>query len=120
MFVFQSDELVPREYIDSNFQSDKDSHWSTSGIVVTFDGVVVRCKSVKQSYTADSTMEFEYVATSKVAKEVIWLRKLLMELRVVPLAIQPMILFCDNNGVIAQSKEPKNTKKVNTLRESTT
>ena len=42
-------------------------------------------------------MEVEYVATSKVAKEVLWLRKLLMELRVVPLAIQPMILFCDNS-----------------------
>ena len=46
-------------------------------------------------------MEVEYVETSKVAKEVLWLRKLLMELRVVPLAIQPMILFCDNSRVIA-------------------
>ena len=43
-------------------------------------------------------MEVEYVATSKVGKEVVWLRKLLMELGVVPLAIQPMILFCDNSG----------------------
>ena len=63
--------------------------------------MVVRCRSVKQSYTTDSTMEVEYVETSKVAKEVLWLRKLLMELRVVPLAIQPMILFCDNSRVIA-------------------
>ena len=120
MFMFQSDELVPNEYIDSNFQSDKDSHWSTSSIVVTFDGMVVSCRSVKQSYIVDSTMEVEYVATSKVGKEVVWLRKLLMELGVVPLAIQPMILFCDNSGDMTQSKEPKNTKKVNTLRESTT
>ena len=57
--------------------------------------MVVSWRSVKQSYIANSTMEVEYVATFEVAKEAIWLRKFLMEVRVVPLAVQPMILFCD-------------------------
>ena len=95
MFVFQSDELVPRGYTYSNFQFDKYSLWSTSNFVSTFGGVVVSWRSVKQSYIANSTMEVEYVATFEVAKEAIWLRKFLMEVRVVPLAVQPMILFCD-------------------------
>ena len=95
MFVFQSDELVPRGYTYSNFQFDKYSHWSTSNFVSTFGGVVVSWRSVKQSYIANSTMEAEYVAASEATKEAIWLRKFLMEVRVVPLAVQPMILFCD-------------------------
>ena len=57
--------------------------------------MVVSWRSVKQSYIVNSAMEAEYVTTSKVAKEAIWLRKFLMEVRVVPLAVQPMILFCD-------------------------
>ena len=62
---------------------------------ITFGGVAVSWRSVKQSYIVNSAMEAEYVTTSKVAKEAIWLRKFLMEVRVVPLAVQPMILFCD-------------------------
>ena len=47
MFVFHSNKLVPKGYINSDFQSNKDSHQSISRFVVTFGGVVVRWKSVK-------------------------------------------------------------------------
>ena len=57
--------------------------------------MAVSWRSVKQSYIANSTMEVKYVAASKAKNEAIWLRKFLMEVRVVPLAVQPMILFCD-------------------------
>ena len=97
MLVFQSVELVPKGYTDSNFQSYKDSHRSISGFAFTFGGVVVSWKSVKQSCITNSTMEVEYV----VAKEAIWHRKFLLEHRVVPLAVQPLILFCDNSGPVA-------------------
>ena len=46
-------------------------------------------------------MEVKYVTTSKAIKEVIWLRKFLMELGVICLVVQPMILFCDNNRTVA-------------------
>ena len=101
MFVFQSDELVPRGYTYSNFQFDNDSHRSTSDFVFTFGSVAVSWRSVKQSYIVNSAMEAEYVTTSKVAKEAIWHRKFLLEHRVVPLAVQPLILFCDNSGPVA-------------------
>ena len=53
-------------------------------------------------------MEAEYVAISEAAKQVIWLMKFLMGLRVIALVVQPIMLFCDNSGTIAQSKEPRN------------
>ena len=46
------------------------------------------------------------MATSKAIKEAIWLRKFLMELGVIAKAVD-MILYCDNSGVVAQAKEPK-------------
>ena len=58
----------------------------------------------------DSTTKAKYVATSEASKEAAWLRKFLMELGVVPDAVRPIVLFCDNNGVVANSKEPRYTK----------
>ena len=58
----------------------------------------------------DSTTEAEYVAASEASKEAAWLRKFLMELGVVPDAAKPIILYCDNSGAVANSKEPRYTK----------
>ena len=66
--------------------------------------------SVKQKYVVDSTIETEYVAVSEASKEAAWLRKFLMELGVVPDAAKAIVLFCDNSGVVANSKEPRYTK----------
>ena len=68
-------------------------------------------KSIKQSCIADSTMEAKYVAAYETAKKVVWLRKFLIDLEVVPNAAQPMTLYCDNNGVMANSKEPRSHKR---------
>ena len=64
-------------------------------------------KSFKQEMVTDSTTEIEYIATSEVAKEVVWIRKFISELGVVSSASSPMNLYCDNSRAIAQTKEPK-------------
>ena len=68
-------------------------------------------------------MEVRYVVASKEAKKVVHLKKFFLGLKVIPLAIQPMTLSCDNKGrEVAQFEKPKNhkkkKKKVSTLRES--
>ena len=111
MLVYHGNELAPIGYTDSNFQLDADLRKSTSRYVFTLGGAAVSWRSIKQSCIADSTMEAEYVATSEAAKEAIWLRKFLMELGVIAKAIDPMILYSDNSGAIAQAKEPRNHRK---------
>ena len=44
----------------------------------------VSWKSSKQQIVADSTTESEYVAASEAIKEAVWMKKLIMDLRVVP------------------------------------
>jgi hypothetical protein len=56
-------------------------------------------------------MEAKYNATSEAAKEAIWIRNFVSGLGVVPSASSPMDLYCDNSGVIAQTKESRSHKK---------
>ncbi|KAA0062885.1 gag/pol protein [Cucumis melo var. makuwa] len=65
----------------------------------------------KKICIADSTMEAEYVAACEATKEVIWLRKFLKDLEVVPNMHLPINLYCDNNGAVANSREPRNHKR---------
>ena len=66
---------------------------------------------MKQSSFADSTIEAEYIAASEAAKEVVWLKNFLMDLEVVPFERSTIILYCDNSGAIANSKEPRTHKR---------
>ena len=110
ILIFKNDKLVPRGYTDSNFWSDKDPCQSTSSFIFTVGSVLASWRSVNQSCILGSTMKVEYIIAFEIKKEVVWIRKFLMELRVLLFAIQLMILFCDNSGAMTQSKEQETTK----------
>ena len=104
-------ELKIEGHTDSSFQSDRDDSKSVSGFVFTLNGGAVSWKSSKQQTVADSTTEAEYIAASEAAKEVVWMKKFFTELGVVPGIADPIPLLCDNNGAIAQAKEPRSHQK---------
>ena len=106
MLVYSGGDLNPIGYTDSDFQSDQDSRKSTSGSVFTLGGGAIVWRSIKQSSIVDSTMEAEYIAACKAAKEAAWLRKFFIDLEVVPDMDKPLVLYCDNSGAVANSKEP--------------
>ena len=68
-------------------------------------------KSFNQHTTADSMTEVEYMVTSDAAKEALWLKKFVANLGVIPIISDPIPLLCDNNGGIAQLKEPSSHEK---------
>ena len=55
----------------------------------------------------DSTTEVKYIALFDVAKEAVWIKKFVTELGVVSMIVDPIGVYCDNNGAIAQAKEPR-------------
>ena len=107
MLVYLGSDLEPNGYTDSDFQSDKDSRKSTSGSVFTLGGGAFVWRSIKKSSIADSTMEAEYIAACETAKEAVWLKKFYTDLEVVSEVEKPLVLYCDNSGAVANSKEPK-------------
>ena len=73
----------------------------------TINGGAVSWKSSKQVTVTDSTTEAEYIVASESVKEGVWMRRFLIELGVFMNALSPLNLHCDNNGAIAQAKEPR-------------
>nr|GFA61781.1 retrovirus-related Pol polyprotein from transposon TNT 1-94 [Tanacetum cinerariifolium] len=70
------------------------------------NGGVVDWKSFKQSTTAMSSMEAEYIATAEAAMEAIWIRKFISGLGVVPSIDKPMDMYYDNTCAITIADEP--------------
>ncbi|KAL0411258.1 UNVERIFIED_CONTAM: Retrovirus-related Pol polyprotein from transposon TNT 1-94 [Sesamum latifolium] len=103
--IYGSGELILEGYNDVGFQSNDDDAKSQSGFIFKLNSSVVFWKSSKQATTADSTMEAEYIAASEAAKEAIWMKNYIQELGVVPCIAEPVVIFFDNNGAIAQAKE---------------
>ncbi|KAL0463321.1 UNVERIFIED_CONTAM: Retrovirus-related Pol polyprotein from transposon RE2 [Sesamum latifolium] len=105
--IYGGGELILEGYSDASFQSNDDDAKSQSDFVFKLNGGVVAWKSSKQDTTTDSTTEAEYIATSKAAKEAVWMKNYIQELGVVPSIAEPVVIFYDNNGDIAQAKEPR-------------
>ena len=95
-------------YADAAY-NNVDKRKSTSGYVFTVGGGAITWMSRKQSTTALSTAEAEYVALSEAGREACWLRSLYSELGFPQLA--PTIIHGDNEGSIAMVKNPQFHRK---------
>ena len=92
-------------YSDSDFAGDLDDRKSTTGIVTVINGGCVTWSSHRQKCIATSTAEAEYVACSQLAKDVIWLRRLLGNIGIPQ--NKPTTIYCDNQSAVklVKSKE---------------
>ncbi|KAI5334755.1 hypothetical protein L3X38_024888 [Prunus dulcis] len=109
-------ELLVEGYTDSDFESNVDIQKFNSGYVSTLNGGAISWRCCKQSTTANSITEAEYMDALESAKEAIWIKEFITELGVVPSIESPVILYCDNNGAIAQAMEPRSHQDPSTFR----
>ncbi|TYJ97931.1 gag/pol protein [Cucumis melo var. makuwa] len=109
--IYNAVGIVSRYQSNPGLDHWTDSRKSTSGSVFTLNGGAVEWCSIKQGCIADSTMEAGYVTACEAAKEVVWLRKFLHDLEVVPNMNLPITLYCDNSGTVVNSKEPRSHKR---------
>ncbi|GKF14545.1 retrotransposon protein, putative, ty1-copia subclass, partial [Tanacetum coccineum] len=93
-------------YTDVSWETDQDDIRSQMGFVFVMNRGAVDWKSSKQSTTAMSSMEAEYIAATEAAMEAIWIRKFIFGLGVVPNIEKPMDMHCDNTGAITIADEP--------------
>jgi hypothetical protein len=71
------------------------------------NGGAVSWRSSKLSMAAGSSIEAEYVAALEASQEAVWMKEFISKLGVVPSALDPIVIYCDNNGAIANAKEPR-------------
>lgn len=68
-------------YTDADYGGDIDTRRSTNGYIFMLNGGPIAWASRKQTCTATSTIQAEYVAASEAAKEANWLSHLLSDIR---------------------------------------
>ena len=92
-------------YSDADWGGDCNDYKSTTGYMFQIGGTAVTWRSKKQSCTALSTAEAEYMALSSAAQEAIWMRELNSDLR--NPQSQPTVIFEDNQSAISMAKNPQ-------------
>ena len=92
-----------------------DDRHSTTGNLFLMSGAAVDWFSKKQPVVALSTTEAEYVALSAATQEVVWLNRLLSDIKATPQ--MPVVIKEDNQGTIAVARNPishNRTKHIDT------
>ena len=98
-------------YSDSNWISDADELYATSGYVFTHGGGAISWRSCKQIILTRSTMEAELTALDTTTVEAEWLRELLMDLPMVEKPVPAIFMNCDNQIVIIKVNSAKDNVK---------
>ncbi|KAL0358403.1 UNVERIFIED_CONTAM: Retrovirus-related Pol polyprotein from transposon RE2 [Sesamum angustifolium] len=112
-------------YTDSDWAGSVDDMKSTSGYTFSLGSGIFSWASKKQATVAQSSAEAEYIAAAATSNQVIWLRRILEDMR--EKQEEPTTIYCDNKSAIAITKNPvqhNRTKhidiKYHFLREATT
>ncbi|GJZ47672.1 zinc finger, CCHC-type containing protein [Tanacetum coccineum] len=76
--------------------------------------IYARCK---QSTTAMSATESEYIAASEAAMEAVWIRKFISGLGIVPTINEPLNMYCDNSAAVHYANELGVQKAPDTIKD---
>ena len=102
--TFGGKEANVEGFCDADWASQKHRH-SISGFSFHYGIGAVSWSSKKQNIVSLSSTEAEYVAQTHAAKEGIWLRSFISEIR--GEEEKPLTISCDNQGAIALAKDNK-------------
>ena len=102
MFQGSKKSCLLEAYSDADFAGDK-SLKSTSGLLVKVYGNPVFWRSKRQPVTAGDTTEAELIAMSSTANELMWNKKLLVDLHLFP---EKPVLWGDNKSANILANNP--------------
>ena len=95
-------------YLDSDFTGYIDSHKSTSGYIFMMAGGAVSWRSVKQTLTATSTIEAEFVSYFEATSHGAWIKSFIYGLKVMDFIFKLLRIACDNSATVFMAKNNKN------------
>ncbi|KAF7345200.1 Retrovirus-related pol polyprotein [Mycena sanguinolenta] len=102
--------IKPVGWGDADYAGDLETRRSTSGKVFMMAGGPVSWSSKKQDSVALSTVEAEYIALARSAKQAMWMYSFLAEIDM--LQERPTVIHCDNASAVALAKDAKGHARV--------
>ncbi|GKB90317.1 retrotransposon protein, putative, ty1-copia subclass [Tanacetum coccineum] len=97
-------------YTDAGYLTNADDLKSQTGYAFVLNGGAVDWKSTKQSISATSSTDAEYIAAFDASKEAVWIRKFISGINVVPTIEEPITVDCDNTEAISIANDHGVTK----------
>ena len=94
-------------YSDANYDGYVDSRKSILSYIFMLANGVVSRRSMKQTLTATSTMEAEFVSYFEATLHGVWLKSFIIHLRIVDSIQRTLRLYCDNSAAIFLAKDDK-------------
>jgi len=71
----------------------------------------VSWRSAKQTLTATSTMEAEFVSCFEATSHGVWLKSFISDLKVVDSISRPLKMYCDNSAAVFMAKNNKSESR---------
>jgi hypothetical protein len=94
-------------FVDSDFAGCEDSRRSTSGWVFTLAGGPVSWNAQRQKTVATSTLDAEHIAGAEAAKEAVWIRNFINDLRIPGIQVGSVPLYIDCNSALRLTHNPE-------------
>ncbi|KAG2790402.1 hypothetical protein PC129_g22491 [Phytophthora cactorum] len=101
-----ADKIIVSGHSDADWANDPETHKSVTGYVLTMAGGTVAWATRRQTITAQSTAETEYVAACEATMEGRGIINMLDEALHVTEVKTRLMLGVDNNAAIALTKAP--------------
>ena len=74
-------------------------------------GGAISWKSVKQTFTATSTMEAKYVAYYEATCQAVWLKNLISGFQIVESISRPLVIYSDNTAAVHLSQNNRSSTR---------
>ena len=103
-------DLKPTRWVDADYGGDIDSQRSCTRYIFIQAGGLTAWSAQYQQTVALSTMEAEYMAVSRAAKQILWMYSEMEEVGYPQ--EKPGLLYNDNSGAIALTKNTKHNSCV--------
>lgn len=97
-------------YSDADYAGCIETRRSTTGYCLLIGTSTISWCSERQSIVSHSTAESEYIAASQASRELVWLKRLLVELNE-QLGLNQPVLFVDNESAVKLIKNPVQHKR---------
>lgn len=94
-------------FVDADYAGCADTRRSTTGWIFMLANGPISWSSQRQRTVALSTTDAEYVAAAEAAKEAIWIKGFINNLRLKSLKVDSVPLYEDNNGALKLTRNPE-------------